>query len=468
MGEEISKAHFGQRDFAEFQQRLEVELEQLRQWESEHRFDDDPLFTAGLELEAWLLDPDGQPAPDNGQFLESLAHASVVPELAKFNFELNVEPQTVSGSGLQRIQNEMVSTWQLCGERAAQLNRRITCIGILPTVTEEMLCAQNMTPRSRFEALNRQVFRLRHGEPLKLQIDGIDSLRLQHNDVMLESAATSLQVHLKVPLLNASRYFNAFVVASAATVAVAANAPLLFGRRLWHDSRITLFEQAVDTGHALRRVSFGHAYAGDDFLSLFEEKARNYPALLPVSLADYPQTVPHLRMHNGTLWFWNRPLIGIENDGRPHVRIEHRVMSAGPSASDMFANVAFSIGLAHALATHDTYPELQLSFETARDNFYRCAREGLSAQVEWMGTRGSIKELLLQRWLPAAMQGLVELEVDPQLVDSALQILQPRVEQGRTAAVWQLEAFDRNGGNSTAILEDYLACQATKKPVHEW
>lgn len=467
MGEDIAKVHFAQQDFTDFRQHMEQELELLRQWEREGRFHAGP-FTAGLELEAWLLEPDGRPAPDNGQFLESLSHESVVPELAKFNFELNVQPQLVAGSGLEQMQRELLQTWQVCGELAARLGRRITVIGILPTVTEDLLCVDNMTPRSRFAALNRQVFRLRHGRPFVVSIDGIDQLRAEHNDVMLEAASTSLQVHLKVPLADASRYLNAFMVASSATVAVAGNAPLLFGKRLWHDTRIAVFEQAVDTNTAQRRVSFGDAYASPDFLRLFEEKVRDYPALLPVLLADGPETVPHLRLHNGTLWVWNRPLIGFEDDGSPHVRIEHRVMSAGPTAVDMFANVTFALGLAHYLASYATPPEQQIDFETARKNFYNAAREGLAADIVWLGKRYILQHLLLEQWLAAACEALDDLHVDRKLIDAMESVLRGRVDSKRTGAVWQLEAYERHAGDPFAILSDYLDCQATKKPVHEW
>ena len=240
MGEEISTLNFSPHDYATFAEQLRRELELIACWQEEGAFADGPL-TTGLELEAWLLENGTQPSPDNGQFLESLAHEYVVPELAKFNFELNVQPQPVAGLGLERMQQELLATWQQCGERAAQLNRRITCVGILPTVTQSMLCLRNMTPRSRFAALNRQVQRLRHGEPLSLDVDGIDELHVKHHDVMLESAATSLQVHLKVPLRDAARYMNAFMLVSAATVALAANAAIVFGKRLWHDSRIAIF-----------------------------------------------------------------------------------------------------------------------------------------------------------------------------------------------------------------------------------
>ncbi len=481
MGEEISQLNFSPADYEAFAARLREELGLLRRWQTEGAFVDGPM-TTGLELEAWLIGDDMQPSPDNGQFLESLAKDCVVPELAKFNFELNVAPQPVAGMGLDRMQEELLATWQLCGERAAQLNRRITCIGILPTVTQDLLCLQNMTPRSRFAALNRQVVRTRRGTPLSLDIEGIDELHVTHHDVMLESAATSLQVHLKVPLDQAARYLNAFSLVSAATVALAANAPIVFGKKLWHDSRITIFEQAVDTSDGLRRVSFGDAYAPTDFLSLFEMKVKEFPAVLPVALPEPLERVPHLRLHNGTLWSWNRPLIGFEEDGQPHIRIEHRVMSAGPTAADMFANVALSLGLAEALAHcvdptsgsgqvgsgQVVAPEDQCMFDQARQNFYAAARQGLGAQVTWMGKRGGLKELLLEQWLPLAQAGLEKLAVDKSLIDAAISLLQQRTLSGRTAAVWQLEAFDRHGGDTTAILREYLTHQATGQPVHRW
>ena len=235
------------------------------------------------------------------------------------------------------------------------------------------------------------------------------------------------------------------------------------------------FEQAVDTRDGLRRVAFGDGYAPSDFLSLFENKVRDFPVLLPVGLPDALERVPHLRLHNGTLWSWNRPLIGFEDNGQPHVRIEHRVMSAGPTAIDMFANVALSLGLAHALANYCDKvtgeclpPEDQCLFDQARQNFYAAARQGLDAQVMWLGKRSSLKELLVDQWLALARQGLVALQVDSRLIDGAMKVIEERTRSGRTAAVWQLEAFDRHAGDSAAILEEYLTHQATGQPVHSW
>jgi gamma-glutamyl:cysteine ligase YbdK (ATP-grasp superfamily) len=181
-------------------------------------------------------------------------------------------------------------------------------------------------------------------------------------------------------------------------------------------------------------------------------------------------------MHNGTLWSWNRPLVGFEADGTPHVRIEHRVMSAGPTAVDMFANLAFALGLAKhfsctgaAASTSPAAPlEQQIPFATARKNFYAAARSGLAAEVEWLGRRHRLQTLVLEQWLPAACQGLEAMNVDASLITAAEAILRERIASNRTGAVWQLEAFDRHAGDTFAILDDYLNCQATKKPVHEW
>ncbi|MCA9132615.1 MAG: hypothetical protein KDA45_05660, partial [Planctomycetales bacterium] len=283
MGQEISEESFQAEDFARFGDRLASEMELLRSWFAGEKFCADRL-QCGLELEAWLIGSDGLPVPDNSLFLSTLDRKGVVPELSKFNFELNVLPQYVSGMGLRDMQTELQATWLRCREVAQRLQHRIVSIGILPTVTDSMLCVENMSPLKRYAALNEQVLRLRGGRPLRLDISGCDCLRSAHYDLMLESAATSIQVHLKVPQMEAVRYYNASLVASAFTVGLAANAPLLFGRRLWDDTRIPLFEQAVDTGGTHARVSFGHRYLQDSLLEFFEGNAAEHRVLLPVEL----------------------------------------------------------------------------------------------------------------------------------------------------------------------------------------
>ncbi len=467
MGQEISDTCFDQAHFDQFHRRLAAEMVLLRRWFAESKFASDRL-QCGLELEAWLVDADGLPAPDNGLFLATLDRKSVVPELSKFNVELNVLPQYAAGPGLRDMQCELNATWARCAEVAARLNHHIVSIGILPTLTDSMLCLENMSQLQRYAALNAEVLRLRQGQPLQMEIQGTDHLQNTHNDLMLESAATSAQVHLKVPQAVAVRYYNASVIASSFTVACAANAPLLFGKRLWDDTRITVFEQAVDTAGPLPRVTFGCGYLTSSLLELFEHNLQ-HRVLLPVVLEEPTSKIPYIRMHNGTLWNWNRALIGFENDGQPHLRIEHRPMSASPSLQDLMADVAFYLGLTHYLANRPEPPEQQLSFNLARENFYNSARHGLQSQIHWLdGKQHAISGLLISELLPSAMAALAELEVAPDLVYHCNQVMHGRIETRQNGAAWQRRKFSEYGGDLQRLLLEYIARQNSGLPVHTW
>ncbi len=386
MGDEIETSEFTRADAEQFRSHLKAEMELLQSWFAGNKFCHDEL-QCGLELEAWLVGDDGLPVPDNTLFLTTLDRQMVVPELSKFNFEFNVSPQYVAGTGLADMQAEMRATWMRCEQVAAQLGHRIVSVGVLPTVADAMLCPENMSPLKRYAALNERVLRLRQGRPLALKIAGVDTLESLHHDVMLEAAATSLQVHLKVPQAVSVRYYNASLVASAFTVALAANAPLLFGKRLWDDTRIPLFEQAVDTGGTHPRVSFGDQFLQESLFELFEHNFQHHRVLLPVHIEQAPARMPYVRMHNGTIWNWNRALIGFEADGQPHLRIEHRPMSASPSLADLFADLSFYLGLVHYLATLPEPIESQINFNSARHNFYVAAKSGLAAQIQWLDGR---------------------------------------------------------------------------------
>jgi hypothetical protein len=468
MGQEIAEDAFDEQHFARFRSHLEAEMELLRSWFAGNKFCVDKL-QCGLELEAWLIDREGQPVPDNELFLATLDRQSVVPELAKFNFELNVTPQYISGVGLGDLQAELQATWGRCQQVAERLEHRTVSIGILPTLTDEQLCLQNMSRMRRYAALNEQMSRLRGGRPVTLEIEGHDTLRSVHHDLMLESAATSLQIHLKVPQHHAVRYYNASQIASAFTVAMAANAPLLFGKRLWDDTRIPVFEQSVDTAGQIPRVSFGNAYLQLSVLELFEENFNSHRVLLPAELEQGPSTMPYVRMHNGTIWRWNRPLIGFESDGTPHLRIEHRPMSASPSMADLVADMVLYLGLAHRLATLQTSPESMLPFDLARTNFYSAARYGLNATVSWIdGRQHRLGTLLLEELLPWIEAGLADLELSSQDIDSHVATLRGRLESGQTGAVWQRRKYELLCGDTRRLLLEYLSGQVSGEPIHQW
>ncbi|MEM8735282.1 MAG: glutamate--cysteine ligase, partial [Planctomycetota bacterium] len=443
------------------------EMDLLRHWFAGNKFSDDRL-QCGLELEGWLIDGAGAAAPDNTLFLQTLERDCVVPELAKFNFEVNVKPQYLAGNGLRDMRLELGATWDHCSKVAKRLGHHILSIGILPTVTNEMLCIANMSPLQRYAALNKQVLKMRGGSPLLLNIEGVDRLKSTHSSLMLEAAATSIQIHLKIPQRLATRYYNASMIASCFTCASAANSPLLFGKRLWDDTRITVFEQAVDTGAKMPRVSFGSGYVQESILELFEQNMQR-TVLLPAELEEPPAVMPYTRMHNGTVWTWNRPLIGFESDGQPHLRIEHRPMSASPSVEDLFADVALYLGLTQFLANLQIPPETCLSFADAEANFYAAARSSLTAEIKWIdGKRWAINELLRSSLLDEAMLWLETTGACHTEILKAHELLCERFRRGQNGAIWQARRFGELGRDSLALQRAYEDNQALGIPVHEW
>ena len=475
MGDEITHSHFSKSDFERFGQRLQSETRLLGQWFSDKAFSD-RVPVCGLELEAWLIDGQGMPAPLNQAFLERMGDPLVVPELARFNVELNVHPHALHGRALSKLYHGLQQTWERSQAVASELDAHLVMLGILPSVEQKHLSLANMSEQKRYRALNQQVLRLRNGEPLMLDIHGREHLNVLHNDVMLESAATSLQLHLKVGVDDAVRYYNAAQIVSAPLVAAASNSPFLFGKDLWDETRIPLFEQSVEVGGfagasrgPVRRVSFGTGYAKDSLFECFIENEAHFPVLLPIDFDEPAREMRHLRLHNGTIWRWNRPLIGYDDDATPHLRIEHRVLPAGPTVLDCIANAAFFYGLVQALATAEIPPETQLPFATARDNFYAVARDGLGGQVIWLdGRKLSVQTLLLDRLIPLARYGLGLLDIDPEDRDCYLGIVKARVRNACTGSAWQRAWVARHGNDMQALTLAYYERQQSGEPVHDW
>ncbi len=470
MGQEIGDSQFQGKDFATFAERLRAETELLARWFREGAFAETESM-GGFELEAWLVDAHQRPAPINEEFLARLNSPLVVPELATFNVELNGSPQNLHGNALSRLAGELQATWDQCNRVAAELGARLAMIGILPTVSLSDLNLRNMSPLKRYRALNEQVLRLRKGRPLELDIQGRDHLRRQHHDVMLESAATSFQIHLKVNPAEAAAFYNASKIVSAPMVAVSANSPYLCGQDLWAESRIPLFEQSVSVGASeyTSRVSFGVRYARESVMEIFAANLERFPVLLPHLMDESPETLSHLRLHNGTLWRWNRPLIGFGADGSPHLRIEHRVVPAGPSVIDAIANAALYFGSVHALVDEDGKLAERLPFLTAKENFYQAARHGLDAELEWLdGRRLGVSALLDRQLVPAAERALAKLGVDAADIQIYLGVIRGRLRSGQNGAAWQRAYVARHGPDMQALTGAYLERQDSGVPVHEW
>ena len=470
MGQEITDSRFDRAAFVEFKRRLDDETALLKEWlargwlrSMQRRF--------GVEVEGWLVDSDALPSAQNQPFLDAVADDFVVPELARFNFEINSVPATLAPGALDAMHAELFARWQRCETAAAGLDLRPLLIGILPTVRSRDLTLKNMSPLVRYQAINDQIFRLRGGAPIVLDIHGTEALQHQHRDVMLEAGTTSLQIHVEVDAAEAARAFNVCKMISAITVAAASNSPYLFERELWRETRIPLFEQAVSVGASdySKRVTFGIRYARESIFECFEANCMRYPVILPDVMEQPREALSHLCLHNGTIWRWNRPLIGIDEAGEPHCRIEHRVVAAGPTPSDVIANTALFLGLFEALMRSPEPLESLLPFDVAKANFYAAARKGLAAEVQWLdGKKHDLARLLNEQLLNVAGDGLAAAGMSTKEIDRWLGVIRGRVERGMTGADWQVAWVARHGRHFRHLVDAYVEHQAGDRPVHEW
>lgn len=449
--------------------------------------------TLGAELELALVDPRGRPRPVNRQVVDALGDAFTL-ELDRFDLECNLPFGPLTGRPFQRLQEDLAGAWREATRVAARHGARVAAIGILPTLEEGDLQASAMTDAPRFRALSWSIRRLR-GEPFRVRIDGADPLELVCDDVTLEGAATSLQIHLRVEPSRFADVFNAVQLATPPVLAASGNSPLFLGHRLWEETRIALFKQAVDArrpedrapGPAYRkpRVGFGSGWVREGALELFTTNVLHHAPLLPVMGPEHPRTcleaggVPRLeemRLHQGTIWNWNRAIYDPAQGG--HLRIEMRALPAGPTACDMAANAAFLVGLALDLAPRSAAWTRALPFEAVEQGFYRAAQVGLSAELPWADEDGRVRrraasELLLEL-APRARRGLVETGVAPEEARERVAVVEARARSGRTGAAWQrrwLAALEPESGRRAALaamLERYLVLSAEDLPVHTW
>ncbi|MBI1213269.1 MAG: hypothetical protein GC190_17525 [Alphaproteobacteria bacterium] len=478
MGEEIKKQTFTADDIRSFKLKLKEETKYLLSLFREERFEDKgDVF--GLELEAWLLDTDFRPAPQNEAFLSKLNDPTVGHEISQFNFELNIEPEVAGPNLLSRFEQKLDYTWQKCTQLAEGMGLRALMVGIAPTLTDDMLRPEFLSDLNRYSALDRRVIELRDGRPIKLSIDGDNEERLEsvHDNILLEAATTSLQVHIQTRPSESVRFYNASQIASAPTVAIAANAPYLFGHDLWDETRIPLFEQSVfidsyrdQNGDHIGRVKFGEGYCKTSFMELFLENLDDYEPLLPMVSTSDVGWLDHLRLQNGTIWRWNRPIVGVGKAGQFHLRVEHRVCASGPTVTDCMANAAFYIGLTYALARSKVPPETLLSFEDCKSNFYAAARSGFRARIKWLdGKAYDLQALVLDQLLPMAREALLKLGVSEAEVRGYLdEVVRERVVSGRNGAAFQRSFIDVHGRDFQGLAEKYYLNMSSKKPVHTW
>jgi Glutamate-cysteine ligase family 2(GCS2) len=400
-----------------------------------------------------------------------------------------VPPRELTGDAVVGLEEEIRQSLNHGDGRARGLGSRIVMIGILPTLRKSDVTAETMSANERFRVLNEQIFAAR-GEDMQIEIEGAEQLLTHSDSITPEAACTSVQLHVQVSPETFAAYWNAAQAMSGVQVALAANSPFLFGRQLWHETRITLFEQATDTRpdelkrQGVRpRVWFGERWITSVF-DLFEENIQYFPALLPITEAEDPVAMleqggcpelAEMSLHNGTIYRWNRPVYAVV-DGKPHVRVENRVLPAGPSVADVMANAAFYYGLVRVLAESERPVWTQMSFAAAAENLQAASRHGLAATLYWPGLgEVPVAELVLRRLLPMARDGLDRWGVASRHADRLLGIIEQRCLTGRNGATWQIattSALAERGASRDEALrgmtQRYIEYMHTNEPAHGW
>ncbi len=443
----------------------------------------------GAEQELFMIDERGEPAPIIEEVLERNTDERIVTELTKFNIEFNMDPLEYGGECFRQMEQSTETLVEKVRTLTQEVGGEPIMTGILPTAHLSDFALDYMTPRPRYYALNDALSRLRGG-PGQYQIRGIDELFLKHDSIMLEGCNTSFQTHFQVSPEEFPHYYNIAQVVAAPCLAAATNSPLLFGKRLWRETRIALFQQAVDTRSSnlyLRemrpRVHFGTDWVDESVLEIFKEDISRFRVLLTTELDEYPLDVleqggvPNLmalQLHNGTVYRWNRACYGITN-GKPHLRIENRVLPSGPTVVDEIANAVFWYGLVAGLSNEYQDVSEHMDFDEARHNFIAAARNGLASQFVWLDdTKRPAHELILDTLLPRAEAGLRTSDIDSSDIDRYLGVIQKRVESQQTGSQWQLDSLARmkevgsRAERLGAITRAMVERQKEGRPVHEW
>ncbi|MGW1679791.1 glutamate-cysteine ligase family protein [Saccharopolyspora sp. NPDC002376] len=496
MGRHVDDRAFKPVDRQRYRNKMQRGLDALARMLAEGNFSF-PHQQMGLEMELCLVDRSMEPSMSNAEVLEKIDEPAFTTELGQQNIELNVEPRVLAGDSALRLEERMRDALQRADGGAHDVGAKIVMIGTLPTLRSAHFDPSWLSRNPRYSLLNEQIF-LARGEEMLLDMEGeplgeayhTERLRSYADSILPESACTSVQLHLQVAPEDFAAHWNAAQCLAGVQVAIGANSPFLLGKALWHETRIPLFQQATDTrpeelkNQGVRpRVWFGERWITSIF-DLFEENVRYFPALLPDPEEEDPvaaleagraPTLNELRLHNGTIWRWNRPVYDLV-DGVPHLRIENRVLPSGPSVVDIVANAAFFYGAQRALTEQDRPLWTQMSFTAAEENLFSGARSGFDAHLYWPGTGWvAPDELVMRRLLPMAHEGLKACGVSDEAREHYLGVVEQRCLARRNGATWQRETvarleergMDRPKALAT-MLDHYIALADEGTPVHTW
>ena len=488
MGEHRISNQVDEQQLQEFTKALLCDLQALEQM-LKGDFLEKGIQRIGAEQEMFFVDSSMNPAPVAMDVLDYVQDNRLTTEIGKYNLEANLTPLEFRGNCLSEMEREIQELVGLVREGAKLYNSDVLLVGILPTLQVSDLSLESMTPNPRYYELNRVITNLRGGN-FHVHIKGLDEINLTHDNVMLEAANTSFQIHLQVEPEDFVNAYNWAQVVAAPTLAGAVNSPLLLGQRLWQETRLALFQHSVDVRSATHqarsyptRVSFGEGWVRESILEIFREDVARFRIILTRQLEEDSIEVlsrgeiPKLsawRLHNGTVWRWNRACYGVTNS-KPSLRIENRTLPAGPTIIDEIANQAFFLGLMAALP--DEYGDVaaRVDFDDAKNNFYSAARHGLKAMFTWVdGKNYKARDLILNNLIELARTGLKKREIDSQDIDRYLSVYEERVRTRQTGAQWLLNSLSAMGTQAKQsirlrLLTDKLKeNQQSGEPVSRW
>lgn len=449
----------------------------------------DDVRRIGAEQEMFLVDEAMHPAGVALDVIQAAGDARLTTEIGKFNLEANLTPRIFTGNCLRAMEAELDELAATVRMAASRSNASMVLAGILPTIQPSDLTRDNLTPLPRYNEIDRVVTKL-HGENRVIQIKGLDELQLTLQDTFTEFANTSFQVHLQLSADDFVRYYNWAQAIAAPVLASAVNSPLLLNHRLWHETRLALFQHATDTrSPALKqrnqppRVNFGDRWVDGSIIDILREDAVRFRILLTQHIEeDSLATLAHggipdlaaWRLHNGTIWRWNRPCYGIV-EGKPSLRIEARYLPAGPSILDEMANAAFFLGLMVELPEEFGDIAKVMAFDDAKSNFFNAARYGLNGQIRGFdGQSRRVGRIILEELIPRAHRGLERAGIDSDDQARYLDIIERRVAVEMTGARWMLDSVGNMDPRAKPNVRMRTLTKAMKclqeggSPMHEW
>ena len=473
MGQETKQLHYTKEQEQKFHFLLEEETQLLKQWikKAKHFKNSSPLI-CGYEAEGWIIKERGLPYACSDKLLENITDSHVTPELSKFNFEINGNPFPVDKDLSHHLEEDFLFYWKKCSDAATQQQGRVMFIGTYPDLTRISFGIKQIYPRNRYYAINERIHSLRK-EPVHIKITGQETLVLDTASIMHEAETTSLQIHLQIDFSEAKDFYNASLIASPIMSAMCANSPFVCGKELWAESRIPLFEkvislEVIQNGQKVSRVGLGHGFV-KCISELFDHNLL-HPVLLPEIKSEEKEKLQHLLFHNGTIWRWNRPLIGFDKQGTPHFRIEHRVPSAGPTIVDMQANILFFIGLVHLIKKHISGKEIYIDFQTLEKFFYLASQFGFSAEMKWLDEKiYKISHLISEKLINPVREELKQLSLNDSRTDYLINdVIKNRATSLQNGSTWQKSFIHKFGKKFDKMIENYWKNQQKNIPVYKW